>query len=65
LAQQLEVSDVVRFVGQNYLPGITALRNVMGNIDHNDARQSSHCEKISETIHLRLNGSSFEAFLAL
>lgn len=38
LAQQLQISAAVRFVGKNYLPGIAALRNMMGNIQYNDAR---------------------------
>jgi len=30
------------------LPGIAALRNMMGNVYDNYARQSSHSQKISE-----------------
>jgi len=48
LPQQLQVSDAIRVVRQNHLPGIAALRNMMGNVCDNHARQSSHGQKISE-----------------
>jgi hypothetical protein len=30
------------------LPRIAALRNMMGNVDDDDARQTSHSEKVSD-----------------
>jgi len=46
--EELEVSAAVRVIGQNYLPGIPPLRNMMGNVSNDDAGQSSHAQKISE-----------------
>ena len=42
---QIEVGNAVAVVGQNYLPGVTPLRNMMGNINHNDASEAGHCQK--------------------
>ncbi len=52
LAQQFEIRDAVSVVGQNHLPRIATLRNMMGTVDDNDARQSSHPKKISGRIPL-------------
>jgi hypothetical protein len=48
LPQQLKVGDTVGVVGQNYLPGVPPLRNMMGNVNHDDAREAGHSQKISE-----------------
>lgn len=48
LPQQLDISAAIRVIAQNHLPGIAALRNMMGNVSNDDTRQSSHAQKISE-----------------
>jgi hypothetical protein len=48
LPQQLKISGTVRIAGQNDLSRIPPLRNMMGNVDDHDARQSSHSMKIAE-----------------
>jgi hypothetical protein len=42
LQQQFQISQAVGIVFQNCLSRIAPLRNMMGNIDDNYARQSSH-----------------------
>jgi hypothetical protein len=49
-SQQVEISDAVGIVGQNDLSGIATLRNMMWNVDYDDARQPGHGKKISEMI---------------
>jgi hypothetical protein len=48
LPQQVQVRDAISVVRQDYLPGVAALRNVMGNVDDPYARKTSHLQKISE-----------------
>jgi hypothetical protein len=50
LAQQLKVSDAIRIAGENHLSSIPALRNMMGDVNDHNPRQSSHTKKISEKI---------------
>jgi hypothetical protein len=50
VSQQFEISDAVGVVGQNYLSGVATLRNMMGDVDNNDARQAGHEKKVSEMI---------------
>ena len=40
LPQQLDVGDAIAVAGQNYLPGIPTLRNMMGNINHDNASEA-------------------------
>jgi hypothetical protein len=49
-SQQVEVSDAVGIIGQNDLSGVATLRNMMGNVHDDDARQAGHWKKISEMI---------------
>ena len=48
LPQQLQVSDAVCIARQNDLSRIPSLRNMMGNVDDHDTRQSSHTMKLAE-----------------
>ncbi len=48
LSQQFDISDAVGIVCQNYLSSVSALRNMMSNVDNHDARQTGHETKISE-----------------
>lgn len=43
--QQLEVSEAVGVAGEAHLSGISALRNMMWNVDHDDKRQTSHAQR--------------------
>ena len=47
LPQQLEVGDAVGVVGQNDLPGVSALGNMMSNVNHDDASEAGHGQKNS------------------
>ena len=48
LPQQSQVSQAIGVAGENDLSGIASLRNMMGNIHHDNARESSHKKKVSE-----------------
>jgi len=50
LPQQLEVGNAVGIVGQDDLPRVAALGHMVGNVNDDHARQSSHPRKISERI---------------
>lgn len=55
LPQQVEISEAVGVAAQNHLPGVSTLRNMMGNVDDYDARQTSHFMKASEMTQLTDN----------
>ena len=42
LAEQLQIGEAVGVVGQDDLPSVAALRNMVRNVNDNDARESSH-----------------------
>ena len=49
LAQQLQVGERdPESLAENRLPGIAALRNMMRNVDDNDAGQPSHSDNVSD-----------------
>ena len=48
-AQQSQVSQPIGIAGENDLPGISSLRNMMGNIHRDNAWESSHSKNVSET----------------
>jgi hypothetical protein len=48
LPHQFEVSDSASVIVENYLPGVSPLGNMMGNVNHNDAREAGHSQKLSE-----------------
>src|ERR1700678_3763939 len=50
LPQQVQVRDAISVVRQDYLAGVAALRNVVGDIYDDHARQASHSQKIAEII---------------
>ena len=42
LAEQLQIGNAVALVGENYLASISALRNMMRNVDDHHAGKTSH-----------------------
>ena len=42
LLQQLKVSDAIGIAGEDNLPRVSPLRNMMSNVGDYDTRQSSH-----------------------
>jgi hypothetical protein len=50
LPHQLKIGHAISIAGQNNLSGISPLRNMMGNVGNDDARQPSHGKKIPELI---------------
>jgi len=50
LPQQLEVGNAIAVAGQYYLPRVPTLRNMMGNINHDNAGEAGHGLKLSERI---------------
>jgi hypothetical protein len=46
--QKLKIGDAIGIAGENDLPGIPPLRNMMGYADNHDARQPCHSMKITE-----------------
>jgi len=59
LPQQLQIGAAIRIAGENHLPGIAALRNMMGNVSDNHTGQASHLQKISEITQLVTGTASF------
>jgi hypothetical protein len=48
LVEQFEISGAVGVAGQNDLPGVAPLRNMMRDVDDNNTRQAGHLRKISD-----------------
>jgi hypothetical protein len=46
--QQLQISKAVPVAGEYYLPGISTLGNMVGDVRHNDAGEAGHGLKVSE-----------------
>jgi len=52
-SEQLEISDAIRLAGENDLSRIPPLGNMMGDVEHHDAGQSSHSKKNNRVDPLR------------
>src|SRR3954462_13360473 len=50
LTQQCQVSQAIGIAGENHLSRIPSLGNMMGNANHDNARETSHTEKIPEML---------------
>jgi hypothetical protein len=50
LAEQLNVCTTIGVIGQNDLPGISSLRNMMRNVHHYDPGKAGRDKKLSEII---------------
>jgi hypothetical protein len=46
--QQVQIGSAIIVAGENHLPGVTALSNMMGSISHDHAGETGHGHKISE-----------------
>src|SRR5258706_12803703 len=46
----VEVGDTIAVAGQNYLPGVPTLSNMMGNVNNHNAIEAGHGLKVSERI---------------
>lgn len=46
--QQLQISHTIGVAGQNYLPSVPTLSNMMGDINHDNAGEAGHVLKVSE-----------------
>ena len=49
LPEQLQIGDTVGVIGQDYLPRVATLRNMMGDVNDHDARQAGHVRKPSRS----------------
>src|SRR4029077_10693800 len=47
-AAAAQISHAVAVAGQDYLPGVAALGNMMGNVGHDNASEAGHGRKVSE-----------------
>jgi hypothetical protein len=44
------VGDAIAVAGQNYLPGVPTLSNMMSDVNHDNAGEAGHWLKLSERI---------------
>jgi len=56
LASVASRTTTITVAGQDDLPGVTALSNMMGNISHDDTGEAGHGLKVSERIAVGADG---------
>src|SRR5947209_12972179 len=60
LSEQRKIGDTVAVAGNNKLPGVATLRNMMRNIDDDNPSEPAHVSNVSDGVGMTADGGAFE-----